>query len=88
MSGKWREQARCREIGYPFTIFYSSNNEETNIAKAICSMCPVAKACLDYAIMTKEPDGVWGGLDHKQRKKLIKSLSLRKQSFNDNNEVS
>lgn len=29
---------------------------------AICRTCPVRLSCLDHAIATREPDGIWGGL--------------------------
>jgi WhiB family transcriptional regulator, redox-sensing transcriptional regulator len=39
-------------------------------AKAICAACPVRKDCLDYAIATHEPHGVWGGLNELERRPL------------------
>ncbi len=38
-------------------------------AREICSGCPVAKICLDWAVW-HEPSGVWAGLTPKERKKL------------------
>lgn len=40
-------------------------------AKAICAQCEVATECLDYAIRTREPHGVWGGLNEVERRQLI-----------------
>ena len=37
-------------------------------AKSICRQCPVASQCLDYAIRTREPHGVWGGLNEVERR--------------------
>jgi WhiB family transcriptional regulator, redox-sensing transcriptional regulator len=39
-------------------------------AKAICSACSVRKDCLDYAVATHEPHGVWGGLNELERRPL------------------
>ena len=41
-------------------------------AKAICATCPVAEACLEYAIATRQGDGVWGGLTAVERHRLIR----------------
>lgn len=40
-------------------------------AKAICAQCAVASECLDYALRTREPHGVWGGLNEVERRQLI-----------------
>mgnify|MGYP007071586827 CR=1 FL=1 len=37
-------------------------------AKAICATCPVLNPCLDDAIASHEPDGVWGGMDPLERR--------------------
>ena len=42
-------------------------------AKAICAGCPVAANCLTYAL-DHDLDGIWGGLDRPERKRLAKQL--------------
>jgi WhiB family redox-sensing transcriptional regulator len=42
------------------------------IAKRICSECPVREACLDYALRMREPEGIWGGLTADERRKLLR----------------
>lgn len=37
-------------------------------AKRICEECSLVKFCLDHAINTKEPFGIWGGLNEKERR--------------------
>jgi len=39
-------------------------------AKQLCSICPVAKTCLEYALEANETDGVWGGLAPHERKQM------------------
>ena len=39
---------------------------------AICATCPVAEACLEYAIETRQPDGIWGGLNADERHRLLR----------------
>lgn len=48
-------------------------DEETQeLAKAICSNCPLVEACLRYALSNKEEHGVWGGMTAEERWKLRK----------------
>lgn len=57
----WRQDAACK--GKDPNIFFA---EDTSRAKRICATCTVIHECLANA----EPDGVWGGLDEKERRKL------------------
>lgn len=42
------------------------------VAKRICATCPVLGPCLDYALATREPHGVWGGLNETERRAILK----------------
>ena len=39
-------------------------------AKAVCERCPVTDACLDFALVTGQQHGVWGGLEPDERRLL------------------
>jgi WhiB family redox-sensing transcriptional regulator len=39
-------------------------------AKRICRPCPARDDCAAWALRTGQPDGVWGGLDPRERRKL------------------
>lgn len=41
-------------------------------AKAVCRRCPVIEQCREWALQTREPDGVWGGLDEKERRNILR----------------
>jgi len=44
---------------------------ENNVAaKQLCSKCPVRSECREWAIATKQPFGIWGGLDTAERRQL------------------
>jgi WhiB family redox-sensing transcriptional regulator len=43
-------------------------------AKAICAVCPVQVECLEYAIRTREPHGVWGGLSEMERRAMLRTM--------------
>jgi WhiB family redox-sensing transcriptional regulator len=66
----WRQRAACR--GVDPDIFYPSSDEEAEEAKAICRVCPVRESCLEYAIINRERDGVWGGATERERRRIIR----------------
>jgi WhiB family redox-sensing transcriptional regulator len=40
-------------------------------AKKICEKCPVKQECLNYALVNKFKDGIWGGLSPTERHRLM-----------------
>jgi hypothetical protein len=49
------------------------------LAKAVCETCPLKQACLNWAIKSGEPYGIYGGLTPEERKKLTKNKVSSKQ---------
>lgn len=70
MNPSWRNRSACR--GVDPDIFFPVSDEEAVQAKAICSECPVREACLEYALATRERDGVWGGATERERRRMIR----------------
>ena len=66
----WRQKAACR--GVDPDIFYPVTDEEAEDAKAICAGCQVQEACLEWALSSREPDGVWGGATERERRRIIR----------------
>jgi WhiB family redox-sensing transcriptional regulator len=72
----WQDDAACRESDVS-TFFHPSNargRERTTrerAAKSICLSCVVRTECADYAIRSREPYGVWGGLTEGEREAMI-----------------
>lgn len=64
----WRAKAACR--GCDTGIFFPLTDEAAEPAKAICASCPVREECLEYALATRQDDGVWGGLTELERRRL------------------
>jgi len=55
-------RARCADGNGTLThLFFSDVPLDTARARAICSKCSLAAACLEGAIERAEPWGVWGG---------------------------
>jgi WhiB family redox-sensing transcriptional regulator len=69
---RWRAEAACR--GVATDVFFpaggSGNRTDWSAALAVCARCPVRQACLDYALRTNQPDGVWGMATPSQRRTL------------------
>lgn len=70
MNLAWRQRAACR--GVDPDIFYPASDEEAEAAKAICAVCPVREACLEYALANRERDGVWGGATERERRRIVR----------------
>ena len=71
----WQVDAACR--GQDVELFYNADAERgarkrhrKAAAKAICAGCPVAEACLAWAVGVGEPHGIWGGLSAEERQDL------------------
>jgi WhiB family redox-sensing transcriptional regulator len=61
----------------PAVFFPTGNSDATAaqvaVAKAICARCPVREDCLDFALLTNQQYGVWGGMDEDERRALRRS---------------
>jgi WhiB family redox-sensing transcriptional regulator len=66
----WYDDAACKDAGTD--VFFPVSDSDAGAAKAICATCPVAEACLEYALEIRPPDGVWGGLTPVERHRLIR----------------
>jgi WhiB family redox-sensing transcriptional regulator len=70
----WRDEARCRDM--PLDIFFppvgrgATWTHHGAEARAICQTCTVIDACRDFAIEHLLNDGIYGGLDPIQRRKI------------------
>lgn len=75
--GSWQQDAACRgaDANLFFTPSYLEKKEEReereDRAKAICEACRVKSACLAFALATREPYGVWGGLNEIERRHVL-----------------
>ncbi len=69
----WTDLAECRgadpELFYPISDAGPGRDVMAE-AKRICHRCPVAAACLDWALRAGEPAGVWGGTTPEERRYL------------------
>ena len=71
--GSWRADAACRDGDSE--IFFPVGDSDAALevveqAKAVCQTCPVREACLQYALETRQVDGIWGGTTEDERRRL------------------
>ena len=64
----WQRFALCAQADPD--SWYVEKGESNLPAKRICATCPVRQICLEHALETDEPWGVWGGLSVHERRKL------------------
>jgi WhiB family redox-sensing transcriptional regulator len=70
----WRRRAACAGLS---ELFFAPTLDEAAAlawtpepAKAVCARCPVATDCRAWAIRTRQTNGVWGGLDEVELRRL------------------
>ena len=78
----WRLAALCRETD--LNLFFPSGTpaptaEQIEAAKAVCHRCTVRAECLEFALITNQESGVWGGTTEEERRKLRRSWRARRR---------
>lgn len=71
----WRVDAAC--AGTSPVLFFPVGTtgaaiDQIESAKVVCRTCPVQGPCLEYALLTNQDSGVWGGLAEEERRILRK----------------
>ena len=78
----WRLQAACRDTD-PDLFFPVGTTgpalEQIAAARMVCEICPVKEPCLDFALMTNQDSGIWGGTSEDERRKLRKAWLARER---------
>jgi len=78
----WFSRAACQ--GADRGLFFEPDHEKPKprasrirAAKAVCAECPVRRECLVFAMSTREPYGIWGGLTARERIVLRRRVPAR-----------
>lgn len=75
------ESPLCAEVGSD--IFFPEKEQGklyTKQAKAICARCVHKIECAEWAIITNEPFGIWGGTTERNRRVLRKRRGLKESA--------
>ena len=78
LDGSWRDQAACAGVDTEAFFPVGSTGpavEVADVARAICSTCPVRADCLRFAVATNQQYGIWGGCDEDERRALRRQWS-------------
>ena len=78
----WQLRAACLGVGGG--LFFPErgvSEEKIQEAKHICAGCPVRLECLEYGL--HDPQGIWGGLTVRERRKLLRQRRMVAQRKDD-----
>jgi WhiB family redox-sensing transcriptional regulator len=70
----WQDLANCR--GADPDLFFPERGASTRTAKSICRECTVRDECLEFAIVSSEKFGIWGGLSERERRRIRRERAL------------
>ena len=78
---EWQRLGSCR--GMDSAVFFHPDGERnpsrsrrTDRAKQVCRSCPVLQQCRRFALESREPFGVWGGLGESERRAILERQDL------------
>jgi len=75
-SDEWRDSASCRtshpDLFFPIGAGRSAA-DLVDAAKEVCQRCLVRQACLEFALVTNQESGVWGGTSEEERRRVRRS---------------
>ncbi len=78
----WRDVAACQDTD-PDLFFPVGTTgpaiEQIDSAKAVCDTCEAKSPCLEFALMTNQDSGVWGGTSEEERRKLRRAWVARQR---------
>jgi hypothetical protein len=69
----WQLDAECAKYKNREKIefFFSEEPREKAVAKSLCSICPVRKDCIKWALETAQIWGIWGGKDEHEIRRTL-----------------
>jgi len=70
----WRDQAACRLMDTE--LWFPTTGEAAPAARAACERCPVAGACLAWAL-DHERHGCWAGTTAEERTRLRREYGIK-----------
>ena len=75
----WRAQAACSDLADgPFAGQQVFSSESEQSAREVCQGCAVREECLTFALAHGVRQGIWGGFNHEERRRLRRRwLELR-----------
>ena len=78
----WRSDASCRDTdpGLFFPVGTTGPAiTQIDAAKAVCGECPSQIPCLEFALLTNQDSGIWGGTSEEERRHLRRTWLNRRR---------
>ena len=69
MDTDWMSQGKCRAMDP--ALFFPSDGMGVQAAQRVCAECAVKTQCLEYALVNRIDEGVWGGASERHRKRIL-----------------
>jgi WhiB family transcriptional regulator, redox-sensing transcriptional regulator len=69
MDTDWMSQGKCRAMDP--ALFFPSDGMGVQAAQRVCAECVVKTQCLEYALVNRIDEGVWGGASERHRKRIL-----------------
>lgn len=66
----WMRDASCAQIGGDDWFPQHGDLPTAERAKQVCRGCPVRAQCLEFALRTKQRDGIWASYSPKSLERL------------------
>jgi len=70
MDREWMVRGACRSV--PVESMFPGDSHGVALARRICKKCPVRHPCLEYAVVNRIEDGIWGGTSMESRRRLVR----------------
>lgn len=74
----WQRHANC--LGLDASLFFPERGASTREAKEVCRGCTVREHCLEYALVTGEKFGIWGGMSERERRRIRRSRAQARKA--------
>lgn len=73
MNLHWTETASC--VSVDADLFFPLGDETVHAdqiaaIRRVCAACPAARRCLEWALTTGEPEGIWAGTTPGERRRI------------------
>ena len=75
----WMLEGSCR--GADTRAFFPSNGLGVEAAQRICNDCEVRVQCLEYALLNRIEQGVWGGASERERRRILRGRRRENASY-------
>ena len=75
VEANWMAQGNCAESDP--NVFFPSDGAGVEIARRVCTDCPVKSPCLEYALINRIDHGVWGGTSERERRRIARARRLQ-----------